>query len=128
MAYIPPPELRAPTAGSADLGFVIAIGSAVALAGAFAVGLFSGLTRIQSAYVAILLGWVVGLAIRRRRRDSSAAIAAGIIALAGSATASVIALAVRVVRVAHIPLAVVLTHISKVISLVPPLPTPDPGP
>ena len=119
MAYIPPPEPGAPTSAAVSLGSVIAMGSAAALAGAFAVGLLSGLTGIQSAYVSILLGWVVGLAIRRSRRDSPAAIGAGIIALTGSATATVIALTVRIVTVAHVPLAVVLTHMPKVISAVP---------
>lgn len=119
MASIPPQEPGAPAAAPAGLGSVIAMGSATALAGAFAVGLFSGLTGIQSAYAAILLGWVVGLAIRRGRRDTPAATGAGVIALAGSAAASVIALTARIVKVAHAPLGVVLMHISTVISVLP---------
>jgi hypothetical protein len=79
---------------------VITIGSAAAVA----VGLFSGPTGIQSAYAAILLGWVVGRAIRRSRSDTPTAAGAGIIALTGSATATVVALTVRIMTVAHVPL------------------------
>lgn len=119
MALVRPPEPAASAAAPTGLGPVLAIGSAAALAGACVVGLFSGLTGIQSASVSILLGWVVGLAIRRSERDTRAAIGAGIIALAGSAAASVIALTVRIVTVAHVPVAVVVTHIPAVISAVP---------
>jgi hypothetical protein len=79
---------------------VITLGSAAALA----VGLFSGLTGIQSAYAAILLGWVVGRAIRRSRSDTPTVAGAGIIALTGSATVTVIALMVRIMTVAYVPL------------------------
>jgi hypothetical protein len=119
MAYIPPPEPGTPTPTPVSLASVIAIGTAVAIACAFAVGLFSGITRIESAWAAILLGWLVGLAIGRKRRDSPAAIGGAIIALAGSALASVIAVTMWIVKEAHVPLAVVLAHMPVVISAVP---------
>ena len=64
---------------------MIAIGSAVAIGCALVVGVFSGITGVQSAWAAILLGWLVGLAIRRSRCESPAAFAGASIALAGSA-------------------------------------------
>ncbi len=119
MAYLPPPGPGAPSPGPASLGSVIATGSAAAIACATAVGLFSGITGIQSAYAAILLGWAVGLTIRRGRSDTPAAIASAIIALAGGALASVIAVTMRIANQAHVPLAVVLGHLPLVISAVP---------
>jgi hypothetical protein len=119
MAYIPPPEPGTPTPVPPGLGSVIAIGSAVAIGCAFVVGVFGGITDIQSAWAAILLGWLVGLAIRRSRSDSPTAIAGASIALAGSALASLIAVTLRIVKEAHVPLAVVLAHIPQVISTVP---------
>jgi hypothetical protein len=98
---------------------VIAIGSAVAIGSAFVVGVFGGITGIQSAWAAILLGWLVGLAIRRSRSDTPAAIAGASIALAGSALASLIAVTLRIVKEVHVPLAVVLAHIPQVIPAVP---------
>jgi hypothetical protein len=119
MAYLPPPGPGASSPGPASLGSVIATGSAVAIACATAVGLFSGITGIQSVYAAIALGWAVGLTISRRRSDTPAAIAGAIIALAGSALASVIAVTLRIANQAHVPLAVVLGHLPLVIPAVP---------
>ena len=82
-------------------------------------GVFSGITGIQSAWAAILLGWLVGLAMRRSRCDLPTAIASASIALAGSALASLIAVTLRIVKEAHVPLAVVLAHIPQVIPAVP---------
>ena len=119
MAYIPPPEPGAPTPAPPGLASVIAIGSAVAVGCALAVGVFSGITGIQSAWAAILLGWLVGLAIGRSRCDSPAAIAGASIALAGSALASLIAVTLRIVKQVHVPLTLVLAHMPQVIRAVP---------
>jgi hypothetical protein len=119
MVYLPSREPGAPTPALAGLGSVIAIGSVVAIGCAVVVGLFGGVTGIQSAWAAILLGWFVGLAVRRKRCDSPAAIGGAIIALAGSALASLIAVTIRIVREAHVPLADVLAHIPRLISVVP---------
>jgi hypothetical protein len=98
---------------------VIAIGSAVAVGCALVVGVFSGITGIQSAWAAILLGWLVGLAIGRSRCDSPAAIAGASIALAGSALASLIAVTLRIVKQVHVPLTLVLAHMPQVIPAIP---------
>ena len=119
MAYIPPLEPGPPSPAPPGLGSLIVIGSAVAVGCALVVGLFSGITGIQSAWAAILLGWLVGLAIRRSRCDTPAAIAGASIAVAGSALASLIAVTLRIVKEVHVPLAVVLAHIPQVIPAVP---------
>jgi hypothetical protein len=80
---------------------------------------FSGLSRVQSAYVAILGGWLVGRTIHRGSRDIPAAAGAGIMALAGAALASVIAVSIRISVAAHVPFEIVAAHIAKVIPLVP---------
>jgi hypothetical protein len=97
----------------------LAQGAGVAVACAFAVGVFSGLTRVQSAYVAILAGWLAGRTIHRGSRDLPAAVAAGIMALAGAALASVIAVSIRITVTAHLPYEIVAAHIARVIPLVP---------
>lgn len=119
MAYIPPPQPYASPPASRGLGLAIAVGSAVAIACAFALGLIGGVTNTQFAYGAILLGVFTGQAIRRVRRDTQAAVAAGLISLAGSALASLIALTMRLVKALHIPLSTVLAHMPTVISILP---------
>ena len=119
MAYIPPPLSEAPALAPRGLGLAIVVGSAVAVACAFILGLIGGLTNTQFAYGAILLGVFAGQAVRRIRRDTQAEIAAALISLAGSVLASLIGLTVRLVRAVHIPLPVVLAHISTVISILP---------
>lgn len=101
------------------LGLAIAVGSAVAIACAFALGLIAGMTNTQFAYGAILLGVFTGQAVRRVRRDTQAAVAAGLISLAGSALASLIAVTMRLVKALHIPLSTVLAHMPTVISILP---------
>ena len=117
MAYIPPPLPAAPA--PRGLGLAIAVGSAVAIGCAVILGLIGGLADRQFAYGAVLLGVFVGQAVRRIRRDTQAAIAAALISLAGSALASLVGLTMRLVRAAHIPLPVVLAHLSTVISILP---------
>jgi hypothetical protein len=95
------------------------VGSAAAIACAFALGVIGGVTNMQFAYGAVLLGVLTGQAVRRIRRDTQAAIAAGLISLAGSTLASLIAVTMRIVKTAHVPLAIVLAHMSTVISLLP---------
>jgi hypothetical protein len=119
MTCIPPPLPAAYAPAPRALSPAIAAGSAVAIACAFALGLIGGLTNRQFAYGAILLGVFVGQAIRRIRRDTQGATAGALISLAGSALASLIALTMRLVKAAHIPLSVVLAHIPTVISLLP---------
>jgi hypothetical protein len=119
MAYIPPPQPYASSPASRGLGLAIAVGSAVAVACAFALGLIGGLTNTQFAYGAILLGVFTGQAIRRVRRDTQAAVAAGLISLAGSALASLIAVTMRLVKAVHIPLSTVLAHMPAVSSILP---------
>jgi hypothetical protein len=101
------------------LGLAIAVGSAVAIACASAVGLLGGVTNTQFAYGAILLGVFTGQAVRRVRRDTPAAVAAGLISLAGSALASLIAVTMRLVEAVHIPLSTVLAHMPVVVSILP---------
>jgi hypothetical protein len=117
MSY--PSVPTAPAAASAGRGLVLAQGAGVVIAGACAVGVFSGLTRVQSAYVAILTGWLVGRTIRRGSREVPAAAAAAIMALAGAAAASVIAVSIRISVTAHVPLEIVAAHLARVIPLVP---------
>jgi hypothetical protein len=119
MAYIPPPLPAAPAPAPRALGQAIAVGSAVAIACAVLLGLIGGRADRQFAYGAVLLGVFVGQAVRRIRRDTQAATAAALISLAGGALASLIGLTTRLVRAGHIPLAVVLAHISTVISILP---------
>jgi hypothetical protein len=119
MAYIPPPLPTAPAPAPRGLGLAIAVGSAVAIGCAVILGLIGGLADRQFAYGAVLLGVFVGQAVRRIRRDTQAAIAAALISLAGSALASLTGLTTRLVRVVHVPLPVVLAHMSTVISILP---------
>jgi hypothetical protein len=119
MAYIPPPVPGAPAPASRSLGLAIAVGAGVAIACAFVAGLISGLTNSQFAYAAVLLGLLVGLAIRQIRRDPQAAIAGGLVSLAGGALASLIGLTFRLVKYGQVPLSYVLAHMSTVISAVP---------
>ena len=119
MAHLPPPLPAALAPAPRALGAAIAVGSAVAVACAVILGLIGGMTNHQFAYGAILLGVFVGQAVRRIRRDTQAAVAAALISLAGSAVASLIGLTMRLVRAVHIPLSVVLAHISTVISILP---------
>ena len=119
MAYIPPPLPQALAPAPRGLGQAIAVGSAVAIACAFAVGLIEAMANTQFAYAAILLGIIVGRSVRRIRCDTQAAIAAGLISLAGGALASLIGLTVHLVRAFHIPLPAMLTHLPTVISILP---------
>lgn len=119
MAYIPPPLPQAPAPASRALGLAIAAGSAVAIACAVILGVIGSLTNTQFAYGAVLLGVFTGQAIRRIRRDTQAAIAAGLISLAGSALASLIMVTMRLVRAFHIPLSVVLAHMPTVMAGLP---------
>jgi hypothetical protein len=119
MAYIPTPLPQAAVPGLRPLGLAIALGAAVAIACAFGLGLVVGMTNTQYAYGAILLGVFTGQAVRRIRRDTQAAVTAGLLSLAGSALASLIAITVGIVRTAHLPLALVLAHMPTVISLLP---------
>src|SRR5215471_10728466 len=119
MAYLPPPLPEASAPAPRALGLAIAVGSAVATACAFTLGLIGGVTNTQFAYGAILLGVFTGQAVRRVRRDTQAAVAAGLISLAGSALASLIAVTVRLVEAVHIPLFTVLAHMPTVSSVLP---------
>jgi hypothetical protein len=74
---------------------------------------------VQSAYVAILAGWLLGRTIHRGSSDVPAAAAAAIMALGSAARASVIAVPIRIMVAAHVPFEIVLAHLAKVIQLVP---------
>jgi hypothetical protein len=100
-------------------GAALALGCTAAIGGAVAVGVFSGFTRIQSTYAAILLGWVIGLIVCRAGRDRRAAAGAVVLALAGSATASVIAVCIMAVRDGHVPAPIVATRFWHAIPLLP---------
>jgi hypothetical protein len=119
MAYLPPPLPQAPAPALRQLGLAIVVGSAVAIACAFTLGVIGGVTNMQFAYGAVLLGVFTGQAVRRIRRDTQAAIAAALISLAGSALASLIAITMRIVNEAHVPLPLVLAHMSVVMSALP---------
>lgn len=116
MAYfppgVPPPPPRSP-------GAAIGIGAAIAIVCAFIAGAIGGFTNIQFAYAWVLLGFLVGLGMRKARRDGPTAVAAALLSLAGSALASVISFVVYAVNGNHIPLSLVLGHMSTVISLIP---------
>lgn len=103
----------------ARVGAALAVGIAAAFGGAAVVGVFSGITGFQSAYAAILLGWIVGLAIGRAGRDTLVAGAATVLALAGSAAASVITVCIGAVRDGHVPAAIVAGHFWRAIPLLP---------
>jgi hypothetical protein len=118
VAY-PQATITQPDKPDADLGPALALGAGVAACGAFIVGVFSGVTGIQSTYVAVLLGWLVGLVVSRAGRDLPAAAGAAILSLAGSVAASVIAVTISLIRHVHVPLTIVLEHISRVLSVVP---------
>jgi hypothetical protein len=111
------PLIPGPARGS--LGLAIAVGAAVAVACAFVVGLIGGATNTQFAYGAVLIGWLAGLSMRKIRVGTETAIAGAAVALIGSALSSVISLTLRIVKVAHVPLSLVLAHESTVISDVP---------
>ena len=115
----PGPLGSVPDPASRTLGLAIAVGSAVAVACAFALGVIGAVTNTQFAYGAILVGVFTGQAVRRVRRDTQAAAAAGLISLAGSALASLIAVTMRLVEAVHIPLSTVLAHMPTVISVLP---------
>jgi hypothetical protein len=117
MSYPQAPVLSAPP--PARTGAALAVGAAVAVSGALIVGVFSGMTSIQSAKVAILLGWLVGLVVSRAGPALRAAAGAGILSAAACAAASVIGLIVVIVRTGHVPLAIVVDHLARVISLMP---------
>lgn len=119
MAYIPPPPPGAQIPARRGLGLAITAGAAVAIGCAFLAGLIGGETNSQFAYAAVILGLLVGVTVRKIRSDAQAAIAAGLLSLAGGALSSLISLIVRVVKVAHVPLSFVLAHISTVMSQVP---------
>src|SRR5262245_12325055 len=119
MTYIPPPLPVAAAPVPRALGLAVAVGSAAAIACALALGLIVGVTNTQFAYGAILLGVFTGQAVRRVRRDQQAAVAAGLISLAGSALASLIAVTMRLVGAVHIPLFTVLAHMPAVSSVLP---------
>jgi hypothetical protein len=101
------------------LGAALGLGATVALGGAVILGTFSGLTNYQSTYGSILLGWLVGLVVRRTGGDTPLAAAAVMLSLAGSAAGSLILVMIGLVRTLHLPLAIVVSHISRVFSLVP---------
>jgi hypothetical protein len=94
----PKPWVLAGPPQPTSLGLQLALGATIAMGGAVVVGVFGGLTTIQSTYVAILLGWLVGLVIRRTGARYDAAAAAGLLSLAGSALASVISGVIIIVR------------------------------
>src|SRR5215470_11956837 len=108
--YAPPPVRRSAA---------LALGCATAIGAAIAVGVFSGLTRIQSAYVAILIGWAIGLIVCRAGRDRAAAAGAVVLAVSGSAAASVIAVCIMAVRDGHVPASIVAPHFWHAIPLLP---------
>jgi hypothetical protein len=115
----PGPLGSLPDPAPRTLGLAMAVGSAAAIACAFALGLIGGVTNTQFAYGAILLGVFTGQAVRRVRRDTQAAVAAGLISLAGSALARLIAVTMRLVEAVHIPLFTVLGHMPVVSSVLP---------
>jgi len=108
-----------PTPAPRSIGLAISAGAAVAVACAFVVGLIGGATNTQFAYGAVLIGFLAGLVMRKIRADTQTAIAGAVVALAGSALSSVIALTLHVVKVGQVPLSFVLGHESTIISDVP---------
>lgn len=108
--YAPPPG---------RMGAALTVGMAAAIGGAAVVGVFSGVTGFHSAYVAILLGWIVGLAVSRAGRDELAAAGAAVLALAGSPAASVIAVCIAAVKDGHIPASFMAAHFWRAVPLLP---------
>ncbi len=102
-----------------SLGLVTGVGSAVAIACALVLGVLGAATNRQYLYGAVVLGVLVGRAVRQIRRDTQAAISAALISLAGGALASLIALTMHLAQAVHIPLSAVLAHLSTVISALP---------
>jgi hypothetical protein len=104
---------------SRSLGLATGVGSAVAIACALVLGVLGGATDRQYLYGAVILGVLVGRAVRQIRRDTQAAVSAALISLAGGALASLIALTMHLVQAVHIPLSALLAHLSTVMSALP---------
>jgi hypothetical protein len=93
------------------IGPAIALGSAAALGVALVAGIISGLSNIQFAYGAVLVGLCAGLVIRRSRTDQAAGLAGAIVALVFSAISSVVAFITHGLHVGA-PLSYMLAHLS----------------
>jgi hypothetical protein len=109
MAYIPPG--LGPAQPRLGIGPAIALGSAAALGVALVVGIISGLSNIQFAYGAVLVGLCAGLVIRRSRTDQTAGLAGAVVGVIFSAVASLVAFITHGLHVGA-PLSFVLAHLS----------------
>ncbi len=109
MAYIP--QGLGPAQQRLAIGPAIALGCAAALGVALVVGVISGLSNIQFAYGAVLVGLCAGLVIRRSRTDQAAGLAGAIVALVFSAISSVVAFITHGLHVGA-PLSYMLAHLS----------------
>jgi hypothetical protein len=110
MAYFPQ-GLGGPTQPRMGIGPAIALGAAAALGVALAVGVISGLSNIQFAYGAVLVGLCAGLVIRRSRTDAAAGLAGAVVGVTFSAVASFMAFTTHALKVG-VSLSFVLTHLS----------------
>jgi hypothetical protein len=109
----PPPD------GRADTGLALLAGLGAAVAGAFAWGLITYLTKHQFSVVAVLLGVAVGYAVGRRRPGQAAvAVASGVLALIGCALGTFLALIFAALGTG-IGLGHVLGHLNVIMSAYP---------
>jgi hypothetical protein len=82
-----------PPAGRGSTGVALLAGAGAAVAGAFAWGLITYVTRHQFSLVAILVGVAVGYTVGRfRPGQASTAVASGVLALLGCALGTFLAL------------------------------------
>jgi hypothetical protein len=119
MSYFP--QGLGPGQQRLGMGPAIALGCAAALGVALVVGVISGLSNIQFAYGAVLVGLCAGLVIRRSRTDQTAGLACAVVAVIFSAVASLVASITHIVKdnIPPVTLTFVLEHISTVISRLP---------
>jgi hypothetical protein len=83
----------APPAGRSSTGVALLAGAAAAVAGAFAWGLITYVTKHQFSLVAVLVGVAVGYAVGRfRPGQAGTAVASGVLALLGCALGTFLAL------------------------------------
>jgi hypothetical protein len=110
MSYFP--QGLGPGQQRLGMGPAIALGAAAALGVALVVGVISGLSNIQFAYGAVLVGLCAGLVIRRSRTDQTAGLAGAVVAVIFSAVSSLVAFTTHFVK-AGLTLSYTLANVSQ---------------
>jgi hypothetical protein len=108
-----------PPAGKGSISLALASGLGAAVAGAFGWGLIAYVSQHQFSIVAVLMGLAVGSAVARfRPGDLPAAIASGILAVAGCALGTFLALVFGLAG-AGVSMGSILGHLNLVIDAYP---------